>query len=143
MTTTEDRGTATAARSARLRGPVVLGVATLAATAVVALRDPHVAGSYGVCPLYALTGLWCPGCGGLRATNDLAHGDLAGAWSMNPLWVLAVPVVVGVWLAWIVRAARRQPSPSAPTWVPWAFLAVVVAFTVLRNIPALAPWLAP
>jgi len=133
----------TAATRARLRVPVVLGVATLAATAVVAVHDPNVAGSYGVCPLHALTGLWCPACGGLRATHDLAHGDLAGAWGMNPLWVLVVPLLVGLWVTWLVRAARHQPMPRTRPWMPRAFLAVLVGFTVLRNLPFLAPWLAP
>jgi hypothetical protein len=141
MTTTQPE-TIAATRS-RLRAPVALGVATLAATAVVAVRDPNVAQSYGLCPMYALTGLWCPACGGLRATHDLVHGDLAGAWAMNPVWVLAVPLLVALWVMWVVRAAGRRPMPSGRAWMPWTVLVVVFAFTVLRNIPALTPWLAP
>jgi hypothetical protein len=113
------------------------------ATVVLALRDPHTTGSYGVCPLYALTGLRCPACGGLRATHDLAHGDLAGAWSMNPLWVLLVPVVVALWGRWWVRATRGERGRPAPAWAAWVSLGVIVAFGALRNVPALAPWLAP
>ena len=71
------------------------------------------AGSYGVCPLYALTGLWCPACGGLRATHDLAHGDLAGAWAMNPLWVLAVPLVHARPWSTSTRASGAS-SPGQP-----------------------------
>ena len=113
------------------------------ATVLLAVRDPHVTGSYGVCPLYALTGVWCPACGGLRATHDLAHADLAGAWSMNPLWVLAVPVVVVLWGRWVARSARGRRARPAPAWTAWLLLVVVVGFGVLRNVPAFAPWLAP
>jgi len=132
-----------AGRRASVRGPLVAAGVTVAATVVLALRDPHTAGSYGVCPLYALTGLWCPACGGLRATHDLAHGDVAGAWSMNPLWVLAIPVVVALWGRLVVRRAQGRPVRPAPAWLAWVVLAVIVAFGVLRNVPSLAPWLAP
>ncbi|WP_239070145.1 DUF2752 domain-containing protein [Cellulomonas chitinilytica] len=107
------------------------------------MRDPHVPGSYAVCPLKALTGLSCPACGCLRATHDLAHGDLAGAWGMNPLWVLAVPLVAALWLRWFTAAATGRPSRAIPVRAGWVGLAVVLVFGVLRNVPALAPWLAP
>jgi len=132
-----------AGRRASVRGPLVAGAVVALATVALAVRDPHVAGSYGVCPLYALTGLWCPACGGLRATHDLAHGDLAGTWSMNPLWVLAVPVVIALWGRLVVRRAQGRAVRAAPSWLAWATLAVVLLFGVLRNVPALAPWLAP
>jgi hypothetical protein len=132
-----------AGRRASVRGPLVAGAVVAAATVVLALRDPHTTGSYGACPLYALTGLWCPACGGLRATHDLARGDLAGAWSMNPAWVLAVPVVVALWGRLVVRRAQGRSVRPAPAWLAWVSLAVVVAFGVLRNVPALVPWLAP
>lgn len=126
-----------------MRGPLVAGAVVAVSTLVLAVRDPHTTGSYGVCPLHALTGLWCPACGGLRATHDLAHGDLAGAWSMNPLWVLAVPVVIALWGRLVVRRAQGRPARPTPAWLAWATLAVLLLFGVLRNVPVLAPWLAP
>jgi hypothetical protein len=135
--------TAEAGRRASVRGPLVAGGIVAAATVVLALRDPHASGSYGLCPLHALTGLWCPACGGLRATHDLAHGDLAGAWSMNPLWVLAVPVVIALWGRLVLRRSQGRTVRAAPGWAAWATLALLVAFGIARNIPALAPWLAP
>ena len=132
-----------AGRRASLTAPLVTGGVVVFATALLAVRDPHVTGSYGGCPLYALTGILCPACGGLRATHDLAHADLAGAWSMNPLWVLAVPVVIVLWGRWVGFAAQGRRMGPAPAWAAWLLMVVVVGFGVLRNLPAFAPWLAP
>ena len=135
------RATSRAARP--LRAPIVSAAVTVAATALVAVHSPYASGSYGYCPLHALTGLWCPMCGGLRATHDLAHGDVAAAWGMNPLWVVLVPFVVGGWALWLVRSWQGRPMPTVPRAARWAVLGVVLAFGVLRNVPALVPWLAP
>ncbi|GAA4624266.1 DUF2752 domain-containing protein [Cellulomonas oligotrophica] len=128
---------------ARTRLPLVLGGAAAAAVVLVAVRSPYEPLSYGICPSVLLLGVWCPGCGGLRATHDLAHLDLVGAWQANPLWVLVVPLLLAAWVRWLVLAARGRPVPAAPGWLPWALLAVVVGFAVLRNVPALVPYLAP
>jgi len=123
--------------------PLALGAVVAAATVYVGVVDPNRPGHYVTCPLLALTGLACPGCGGLRATHDLARLDLAAAWSMNPLWVVAAPLLVALWAAWLVRAWRGRSGPRVPVWVGWTSLAVLVLFGVLRNVPALVPWLGP
>ncbi|GAA1734694.1 hypothetical protein GCM10009809_32430 [Isoptericola hypogeus] len=132
--------------------PLAWGALGAAATALVAAVDPHVGGRYPACPLLALTGLACPLCGALRATHDLAHLDVAGAWAANPLWVLVVPVLVLAWATWTVRAWRwgRADAGRARTAqrVPLRLLLVLVGgaavvFGVLRNVPALAAALGP
>jgi hypothetical protein len=129
-------------RAARTPLLVAGGAAVLALGLV--LRDPHQQGSWGVCPLYALTGTFCAGCGGLRATHDLLVGDLAGAWGANPLWVLVVPVLAALWLRWFVRALRTGRRAVAPgAGVALAAAAVVVGYSVARNVPAWSAVLAP
>jgi hypothetical protein len=103
------------------RTPLLVGAALGAATLLVAVRDPH-DGGYLVCPVLLLTGLQCAGCGGLRAAHDLATGDLAGAWSMNPFLTIAMPVAAVLWAVVGVAA---------------------VGFGVLRNVPSLAGVLGP
>ncbi|WP_083942175.1 DUF2752 domain-containing protein [Sanguibacter suarezii] len=128
----------------RLRPPLLTAAAVAGATTLLATVSPHTPGQYGTCPSLWLLGVYCPGCGALRATADLAHLDLVSAWSMNPLWVLVVPVLVLAWVAWLLRAWRgRRLDLQVAAWMWAAPLAVVLAYAVLRNVPALAPWLAP
>jgi hypothetical protein len=135
------RGTVPGWRRLLPHAAVASGV--VAATAYVWAVDPNQAGHYPVCPTYALSGVYCPGCGMLRATHDLAHLDLAGAVSRNPL---VVPIFLGavalyvVWVraTWRGRTLRWDP----PRWLPALLAVSVVAFTVARNVPGFT-WLSP
>lgn len=78
------------------------------------------------CPLHSFLGLYCPACGGVRATSHLLHGDVLAAFSMNPLFVLLL--FAAPFLLLLPQRAKRAAFP-------WAFLGVVAAFGVARNIP--------
>ncbi len=103
------------------------------------LRDPHVGGSWGWCPFHAITGWWCPGCGGLRALHDLTDLDVAAAVSANVLAVVAAVALAVAWVGWVRgrwTGARDRDrllvlSPIANRTV----LAVMVVFTIVRNLP--------
>lgn len=145
---TPQAGAGRAAGVAARRGPLLLGALTVAATAYIAAVDPNRPGHYLACPLLTLTGWYCPGCGGLRAVHDLAHLDLAGAWSMNPLLVAVIPLAVVLWGRWFGRAWRPGAGPSVASSRRSSRLAVLalmvlLAYAVARNIPSLALWLAP
>jgi hypothetical protein len=116
-----------------------------AAAAALHLRDPHVSGSWGLCPSAAV-GFWCPGCGGLRGVHDLTYLRLVDAASSNLLLVVALPVVVvllGRWVldAWSGRERAPLPHRTHVTLLTLGLLGLAT-FTVLRNLPAGA-WLAP
>ncbi len=136
---------AASGRWQRLSTPLITTGALATATLALRLRDPHDAGSWGFCPSQVLFGVSCPGCGGLRAVNDLTHGDVAGAASSNLLLVLATPVVAWVLVTWIVGAwqgRRRTPRWVQSPVVLSVWLAGIVVFTIVRNLPVGA-WLAP
>jgi hypothetical protein len=131
----------------RRRTALLLGAGSAAAVVFVHLWDPNQPGSYGFCPLKALTGLVCPFCGGLRAVHAMTHGDWSLAWDLNPAVVVGLPLAVLGWLLWLVDAWRRPaPDPSPPTarrfLLPWLTLAAMVLYGVLRNLPTLQPHLA-
>lgn len=133
---------ADASRARRVSGPVLTVAGLGAATLALALRDPHERGSWGLCPSRAL-GFDCPGCGGLRAVHDLAHGRLLDAASSNLYLVAAIPVVVFLLGRWAVDAWRGAERPSSALTVPLLVVAgvVLMTFAVLRNLPAFG-WLA-
>jgi Protein of unknown function (DUF2752) len=127
----------------RLLGPVGVGAMVAAGAALVTVVDPEQPGYYPVCPTFALTGLYCPGCGGLRAARALTHGDLAVALHRNPVVVLALPFVVWGYLAWLRRRAFGRPARWLPSpALTWGVLALLAVFTVVRNLAGFG-WLAP
>jgi Protein of unknown function (DUF2752) len=126
------------ARVASSRVPLLVAALATGTFVLLAVVDPHEPGRYPPCPWYALTGLWCPGCGGLRAAHDLATGDPIAAVSSNVLAVALVPVVALLWWRWLRRRWSGQ-STGPPTLSPRATLVLVAGaliFTVVRNLPA-------
>ncbi|MGW7515679.1 DUF2752 domain-containing protein [Streptomyces sp. NPDC054796] len=127
----------------RLAAPVGTLVAVGAAFAYVGTVDPNQPGHYPACPLLQLTGIFCPGCGGLRCAHAVAHGDLGTALGANALVVVGFAAFAVFWVHWFWRAARSR-SVSVPLrsvhW--WIIGALALTFTVVRNLPlgsALAP----
>ncbi|PWD49601.1 DUF2752 domain-containing protein [Serinibacter arcticus] len=146
MTTTADRAGPRTARSrpASFLRPGAVLVAAGAALTVLAVRDPLTPGHYPTCPFLSLTGLACPGCGSMRALYHLTQGDVAAMWAYNPLAVLAVVLLAGIWVAWVVRLVRgRERTRVAPAWLLLTFAAGVLAYGVARNVPVLTPFLGP
>ncbi len=133
-------------RLRRVAAPAAAAGAVLAATAAVHVRDPHVGGSWGFCPIRLTTGLDCPGCGGLRAVHHLTDFEIGAALSSNLVIVLAIPFVVALWAVWIARAwrgsgGRAWPSERTRMWTGVAVAGLLIGFGILRNLP-FAPWLA-
>ena len=124
----------------RLRAPLSTGLAGAVAATALHLRDPHVSGSWGHCPFLALTGLPCPGCGGLRAVNDLTNGNLAGALASNAMAVVLVASVGVLWCAWLVRTLRGKDGPVlSARWATVLSVSFGVAFLVF-GLYRMTPW---
>ncbi|MER6095521.1 DUF2752 domain-containing protein [Streptomyces sp. NPDC001728] len=127
----------------RLLVPVGVLAGVAAAFAYVGTVDPNEPGHYPVCPLLRFTGIYCPGCGGLRSAHAFVHGDLPAALGANALAVIGYGVFAVVMALWLIRAARGVPMRLAlsPAW-SWGIGAVLALFTLVRNLPfgsALAP----
>ena len=129
----------------RLGPPLLLAGGLLVASVALHVRDPHQAGSWGFCPWALLTGTWCPGCGGLRAVNDLTRGDLVGAASSNLLFVASLPGLALMWARSVRQrwtGVRRPLPPAAIHALGTTAVVAIAVFSVLRNLPPTA-WLAP
>lgn len=127
----------------RLRGPLLTAGIAVAGVGLLHAVDPGRPGHYPPCPLLTLTGLYCPFCGGLRATADLSHGDVAGAFARNPLVPPLLSVLVLLWLRWAWSAITgRAWRLTVDRWITLALLGLLVAFGVARNVPGWT-WLSP
>ena len=132
-------------RARRLVAPVATALGVIAATGYIRMVDPNEPGHYPMCPTLALLGIDCPGCGGLRATHALAHGDIASALDHNALFVVLVPLLVILWAIWAYRAWTGVTPPmtrgreTIARTAPIVVLIVAMGFAVVRNfIPYLA-----
>jgi hypothetical protein len=114
-----------------LLGPFAGALGLGAATLTVALANPFKHDLSAPCPLHALTGLWCPFCGGTRAVWALTHGDMRLMAHSNALLPAIAVAALWAWLNWLgratgwwrlpvprgrwsVRGARRLHGPSQP-----------------------------
>lgn len=132
-------GVSVAARPDRLRRllpPTLVALPLLAATGYVAAVDPAKPGHYPSCPILLGTGLYCPGCGGLRALHELTHGNVLGALDYNAFGVLFILAGGLLWLSWLVTRLRVRPVHARLVLVvSVAMLAIAPVFMVVRNLP--------
>lgn len=144
MTATEQaEAVARESRARRLLAPALVAGGVTAATVALHFRDPHAEGSWGICPTAAM-GLACPGCGGLRAVNDLTNLQVVDAASSNLLFVASIPLLLYVFYRWTAgrwSGEAWEPSERAMKVSAVALIGLMAVFTLLRNMPG--SWLAP
>ena len=122
--------------------PWVVAGCLASTVAYVVIDDPG-DGNGGItpCPIRALTGRWCPGCGLTRATHHLFHGDIVQALSFNAFVPVVLVALSVLWAIWLMVATGR----GVPTFIlgvrPAAYVAaafLLAGFTVLRNLSGAA-----
>jgi Protein of unknown function (DUF2752) len=119
-------------------GPFTAAGASGAAVTVVALANPFKHHLSPACPFHALTGLYCPFCGGTRATWAAAHLHFGLMLHEDALFPVMVLVAAWGWLSWLGRATGRWRLPALQGRAFAIVAAVVlVAFMVVRNLPGL------
>jgi hypothetical protein len=107
------------------RGYIALATASLLGLAAISVVP---VGWLPKCPIHALTGLLCPGCGIQRAASALLHGDLSSAVQYNQL-IFALPLFFG---AAILSDVKKWNWLRSATIV--AAVLTMVLFTILRNV---------
>jgi hypothetical protein len=99
--------------------------------------DPVTAGFFPQCPLHAMTGLNCPGCGLTRGFHALFHGDVLTALHFNallPIYALIFGYLFFAMILIVVRG-RGLSFKIFPPYALWMFLAVSIIFGIARNLP--------
>ena len=96
------------------------------------------------CPLHAITGLYCPGCGTMRALLSLVRFQFYDAWRYNMLVVTLLPLrVLELGLeAWRYLKGKPHRMHMAEKVLVVVVCVIAVGFGILRNLPAFA-WMAP
>jgi len=89
------------------------------------------------CPVHAVTGLYCPGCGGQRWFASLLHGDFNAAWHYNQLLSVS-PIAFGIYLL----VTKFKPGQKTEIITLSIFLAITAAFMIWRNLPPQVNYLA-
>ena len=124
--------------SSRPDSDLLLAGGLLAVTCAAVLDPAHVQQGPVLCPLRLVTGLPCPGCGGIRAWTAAVHGDVAAALAYNPFATILLGVVLGLAL-WRV-ATVFVPRASLDAVALWrttparAFVLVWACWGVVRAI---------
>lgn len=130
-------------RTRLVRFGVLACVAGLAGIVVwiLATQHPSTYVYFPKCQLHSLTGLHCPGCGLTRSVHALLNGEVRQALAYNVLWPIALPLIAftfgkSLWSwAWGEPPRRTARKPRLPTWAPYVLMAVLLAFSIARNIP--------
>lgn len=114
-------------------GIVLLGLLVLAG-----ILKPNAAG-YGThqqlglppCTFKTIFGVRCPTCGMTTSWSYFVRGNLAASWQANAGGTcLAISAAIGaVWA--ILSAIRGENRLRVPRTAPWAFVALVLAITLL------------
>jgi len=120
----------------RLAASAVVAMAA-GGLSVIYLLNPGTSDLYPPCPFLSLTGLYCPGCGTLRALHQLTRGHPLAALDLNPLMVLLLPFVAYFLASHAMLALTGRPLKKffvRPAWI-WALLGVVLVYWLLRNVP--------
>jgi len=89
------------------------------------------------CPLYATTGIYCPGCGSQRATHQLLNFNILGVLKQNVLYFISIFVfgyhfmITSFNLIFKKNKYNYIYHPKTPI----IMLIVIIVYWILRNIP--------
>lgn len=100
--------------------------------------DPMKYALFPECPFYALTGLYCPGCGTQRAIHAILHGQVFEALGYNLLACMALPFILysaAIMLLNTFYKKKITQNLFYKTWFIHTILLFVVLFWILRNLP--------
>lgn len=134
--------------NSRVHSPVVLPASQRVISGVFAagmmiggvllvVKDPERSSIFPACPLLAMTGFACPGCGVTRGFHALFHGDILKALDFNAL-LPVYAILIGILLLSLILAAVRGRGVNfnrIPPSMIYGVLVLGFVFAILRNLP--------
>ena len=114
----------------------LISAAVLLAVLVYKL-DPAQSKLFPPCPFNKLTSFYCPGCGSLRATHQITHGNIFEAFKLNPLMLILMPFLaysIGRQCCQVLFGKSSAQVIIRPLWI-WVLLGIILCYWLARNIP--------
>ena len=118
--------------------PVLVGLGGVSVLSLLFFINPAASGVFPDCPSRVFFGVDCPGCGGLRGTYSLLHGDIPSTINHNALLLGVYPMLVALWFLWVLRVRKQRDlfaifRPYSRIIVGAAFF-ILIGFTIARNV---------
>lgn len=118
--------------------PVVVALGCVAGLGALFFINPAASGVFPDCPSRVFLGVDCPGCGGIRGTYSLLHGDVSSAINHNALLLGLYPMLVASWFLWLLRTWKQHDffAPFRPysRLIAMLFFFILIGFTIVRNV---------
>lgn len=89
-----------------------------------------------VCTFYAVTGLYCPGCGGTRAMYSLLHGKIIKSLYFHPIVLYSLVMYGGFMVSHTLEKLRvpRIKGWKFHTWYIYVGLFLLISNWILKNV---------
>ena len=116
---------------------IIIGVLALfGMLALYVFWNPTETNIFPSCPVYAATGIYCPGCGSQRAAHKILNGNIVEGIRHNYLIVLLAMVLLYQGFVYVMNdlLSKNIPNLLHKSKVTFSILIIVVLFWVLRNI---------
>jgi len=116
---------------------IIIGV--LVFFAILALYiywNPSDSNIFPKCPLYSITGIYCPGCGSQRAAHQLLNGNVIEAVRHNYLIALLFLVLLYQAFIFLMNNVLNRGVTNLlhKSKVTLSILIVIILFWILRNV---------
>ena len=117
-----------------LRAGLILGIGLAYAVFV------RLSGRSIPCPIHAVTGLLCPGCGVTRMCLALLRLDFSAAWDANPVLLLLLPVLAALLARLGARYVKtgRSALRRGESALVWGMAALLLLWGIARNLTSLS-----
>lgn len=89
---------------------------------------------YIPCPIKAITGFYCPGCGITRMIKSLFELDFYAAFRYNPLLFISLPFDLFLYFDYVFRK-NKSLYKKIPELVWYIIIILLIVYGILRNIP--------
>ena len=100
------------------------------------LFNPSETEIFPPCPFFWMTGLYCPGCGSLRAVHELFHGNFISALSLNPLLIISLPLIAVYTCLKTYHKKIKFNAFTLNLQFYYVIILIILLYWLLRNIPS-------